>query len=167
MANDPTQRSDKELALWMLERMQRSEESLAVIKAARRDGTRDLLDTPEYVARHRQRLAPLYKGGDEETVELPPELVAALQAIGDRDLLSGNEELIEKALAAYIKQHPKGDDDLPTEWETTFDLARAEVEGRISGAFKPGFTAELAAAARREIAREAGADRSLGSGRED
>ena len=159
--------ADKELALWMLERMRDSEEFLGVIRAARSAGGTDILDTPDYIARHKVRLAPLYQGADEEAVEVSDTVVALLEKLGARDLASCNEELLEKALAAYIAKHPKGGEGLPADWPSTFDLAKAEIEGRTNGAFKPGFTAELAAAARSEIARQAGADKSRGSGRDD
>ena len=158
--------TDVELALWMLERMRDSEGFLGVIRAARSAGGTDILDTPDYVARHKSRLAPLYQGADEETIEASDTVVALLEKLGARDLASCNEELLEKALAAYIAKHPDGGEGLPTEWPSTFDAARAEIEGRTTGAFKPGFTAELAAAARSEIARQAESNRGRGSGRE-
>ena len=157
--------TDVELALWMLERMRDSEGFLGVIRAARSAGGTDILDTPEYVARHKSRLAPLYQGADEETIEASDTVVALLEKLGARDLASCNEELLEKALAAYIAKHPDGGEGLPTEWPSTFDAARAEIEGRTTGAFKPSFTAELAAAARSEIARQAEAEKSRNSGR--
>ncbi len=170
MANDPNGRPksdapDKELALWMLERMRDSEGFLGVIRAARSAGGTDILDTPDYVARHKARLAPLYQGADEESVEASDTVVALLEKLGARDLASCNEELLEKALAAYIAKSPKGGEGLPSNWPSTFDAARDEIEGRTTGAFKPGFTAELAASARAEMARQAGADKSRGSGR--
>jgi hypothetical protein len=171
MANSPSNQpkagaSDKELALWMLERMRDSEGFLGVIRSARSAGGTDILDTPDYVARHKARLAPLYQGADEETVDVSDTVATLLEKLGARDLASCNEELLEKALAAYIAKHPKGGEGLPSDWPSTFDAARAEIEGRTKGAFKPGFTAELAASARAEMARQAGADKSRGSGRE-
>jgi hypothetical protein len=157
---------EQELALWMLDRMRDSEKFLGVIRAARSAGGTDILDTPDYVARHKSRLAPLYQGADEETIEASDTVVALLEKLGARDLVSCDEELLEKALAAYIAKHPKGGEGLPSDWPSTFDAARAEIEGRTTGAFKPGFTAELAAAARSEIARQSGADQSRGSGRD-
>ena len=158
--------TDVELALWMLERMRDSEGFLGVIRSARSAGGTDILDTPDYVARHKARLAPLYQGDNEETIEVSDTVVALLEKLGARDLASCNEELLEKALAAYIAKSPKGGEGLPSDWPSTFDAARAEIEGRTAGAFKPGFTAELAAAARAEMARQASADKSRSSGRE-
>jgi hypothetical protein len=159
--------ADKELALWMLERMRLSKESLGVISAARSAGSTDVLDTPDYVALHTQRLAPLYQGADEEVFDAPASLLAKIELLAKRDLLSSPEEFIEKALAAYIAKHPKGDTDLPPHWQTTIDDARAEVEGRTSGAFHPGFTAELATAARAEIARRNGLEKGTTRDRDD
>ena len=166
MANEPTGRSDKELALWMLDRMRDSEEFLGVIRAARTAGRPDILDTPDYVSRHKDRLKKLYQSDDEEDIEAPASLAGTIDEIAARDLLSGREELIEKALAAYIERHPKGAEGLPKDWQSTFDLARAEVEGQSSGAFKPGFVAELAAAARTELDRQAAAERTRDAGRD-
>lgn len=166
MANSPMVKSDKELALWMLDRMRDSEEFLGVIRAARSAGGTDILDTPDYIARHKGRLAPLYQGEHEDMVDVPESVAVALEKITGRDLLSCNEELIEKALAAYLAKHPKAGEGLPTDWPSTFDLAKAEIEGQIQGAFKPGFIAELATAARGELARQSAADKSRGSGRD-
>ncbi|MBX9925194.1 MAG: hypothetical protein K2Y05_02445 [Hyphomicrobiaceae bacterium] len=156
---------DKELALWMLERMRDSKEFLNVIRAARSAGGSDILDTSEYVALHKGRLAPLYQGAREDKVELSEEAAAAVAKLTARDLLSGNEELLEQALAAYIATHAKADEGLAKDWETTFDLARDEIEGRTNGAFKPGFTADLATAARSELARRVGLDKGHGAER--
>jgi hypothetical protein len=142
----------------MLERVKDSDEFLGTLRAARIAGKRDLLDEPRYVDRHKSKLKKLYQSDDEETVDAPPSLAGAIDEIAARDLLSSREELIEKALLAYIDAHPKGAEGLPTGWQTTFDAARAEIEGRTSGAFEPGFVADLAAAARREMARERTAD---------
>lgn len=150
-----TNKSDRELALWMLERVRDSEEFLGVIKAARTAGSRDVLDTPEYVARHRGRLKPLYQSDDSDTEEAPAALASLIDEIVARDMLSSREELLEKALKAYLESHPKGMEGLPLEWETTFEAARAEIEGKTSGAFEPGFVAGLADAARAELARQA------------
>ncbi len=158
--------ADKELALWMLERMRDSEEFLGVIRAARSAGGTDILDTPDYIALHTRRAAPLYQGEHEELVDAPASLVAVIEKLAERDLLSGKEDLIEKAIAAYLAKHPKGDTDLPKNWQSTVDLARAEIEGHTSGAFKPGFVTELATAARQEIARRAGLDSGRGAGRD-
>jgi hypothetical protein len=159
--------ADKELALWMLERMRLSEETLGVIRAARSAGGTDVLDTPGYVAQHTKRLAPLFQGADEEVIDAPISMVALIEKLAERDLLSSPEEFIEKALAAYIAKHPKGDTDLPPNWQSTVDAARAEVEGRTSGAFRPDFTAELATAARAEIARRNGLEKGSARDRSD
>jgi hypothetical protein len=157
MASDasmnPNNKSDQELALWMLERMRDSEEFLGVIRAARTNGTRDVLDTPDYVTRHKGRLKKLYQSDSDDTEETPASVAGVIDEIVARDMLSSREELLEKALAAYIAKHPRGAEGLPIEWQTTFDAARAEIEGRTSGAFEPGFTASLAAAARQELER--------------
>lgn len=166
MANEPNGRSDQELALWMLERMKDSADFLGTLRAARVKGKRDILDEPQYVDRHKGRLKKLYQGDDEETVDAPVSLAGTLDQIAARDLLSSREELIEKAIAAYLDTHPKGAEGLPSGWQTTFDLARAEIEGKSQGAFKPGFVAELAASARKEMAREAEAARARDQGRE-
>lgn len=153
MANEP--KSDRDLALWMLERMKDSAEFLGVLKAARIDGKTDVLDTPDYVAKHKGRLKKLYQGSDEESVGVASSTAAKMAALADRDLLSGREELIEKAIAAYLSLHPDRDKGLPREWQSTFDLARDAIEGRVSGAFGATFAADLAQAARDEMARMA------------
>lgn len=153
MANEP--KSDRDLALWMLERMKDSSEFLAVLEAARRKGAPDVLDTPDYVARHKDRLKKLYQGSDEEDVGVTSSAAAKMAALAERDLLSSREELIEKAIAAYLAQHPRGTEGLPREWQSTFDLARAAVEGRVTGAFGATFVADLAQSAREEMARQA------------
>jgi hypothetical protein len=162
--NEPTGGSDSDLALWMLERMKDSDEFLGTLRAARIAGKRDLLDEPRYVDRHKGKLKKLYQSDDEETVDTPTSLAGAIDEIAARDLLSSREELIEKAILAYIDAHPKGAEGLPAGWQTTFDAARAEIEGRASGAFQPGFVASLAAAARLELTRQA--DRERDTGRE-
>jgi len=146
---------DKELALWQLDRMRDSEEFLAVIQKARIAGKADILDEPEYVARHKRNAARLYQSGTDEDVEVPISVAAKIEALMQRDMLSSPEEFIEKALAAYIERHPRGAEGLPREWQSTFDAARAEIEGKTSGAFEPGFVADLAAAARSELDRQA------------
>jgi hypothetical protein len=147
---------EKQLALWMLNRMRDSEEFLGVIREARRAGAPDILDTPDYVARHKARLAPLYQDSVEEPLEAAEEVAAVVEGIADHDLLSCREELLEKAIAAYLRQRPKKDgDDLPSDWPTTFSAAEAEIEGRTKGAFREGFVANLAGLARKEMAREA------------
>ena len=160
---------DKALALWMLDRMRDSEEFLGVIQAARRTGRPDVLDEPDYVARHKSRLAKLYQSDedDEDTIDAPPSLAAKIDAVMRRDMISSVEELLEKALAAYIDNHPSKSEGLPKDWQTTFDVARAEIEGKTSGAFEPGFAANLAASARAEIDRSLEADQARESdGRE-
>ena len=151
---------DQALALWMLDRMRDSEEFLGVIQAARKAGRPDVLDEPDYVARHKGRLAKLYQSDedDEDTIDAPPSLAAKIDAVMRRDMISSVEELLEKALAAYIDNHPSKNEGLPKNWQTTFDVARAEIEGKTSGAFEPGFVANLAASARAEIDRSAEAD---------
>jgi Arc/MetJ-type ribon-helix-helix transcriptional regulator len=170
MASDasmnPANKTDQELALWMLERMRDSEEFLGVIRAARTAGSRDVLDTPDYVTRHKGRLKKLYQSGSEDPVEAPASLAGIVDELVARDLLSSREELLEKALKAYLDSHPKGAQGLPAEWQTTFDAARAEIEGRTSGAFEPGFVAALASAARQEMERQAASERDRASGRE-
>lgn len=154
MPSDYGRLSEKELALWMLDKMRDSESFLGVLKAARVAGEPDVLDTPDYVARHKGRLKTLYQGDGEETTDMPASTAAVIDQLVDRDLLSSREELIEKALAAYLDRHPKGRDGLPSAWQSTFELARDEIEGRSKGAFRKGFVAELAAAARQEMERQ-------------
>jgi hypothetical protein len=175
MSNDPTTMPskglpDRELALWMLDRMQDSEAFLAEIQAARVKGRPDILDTPDYVALHKSRLKKLYQGGDDgEYAEVPPALIGKIDAIIERDMMTSVEEFLEKAIAAYVEKHPMKTQDLPHEWETTFQAARAEVEGRTNGAFEPDFTAVLATSARAEIDRRHEVERGRdmgGQGRE-
>ena len=147
---------DKDLALWMLERMRDSEEFLAVLQKARRAGKPDVLDTPAYVARHKARLAKLYTADAEDDVEVFEETKKKIEFLMARDMLSSPEEFIEKALAAYIEKHPRGAEGIDGHWQSTFDAARAEIEGKTQGMFEPGFTAGLAASAREELARQAG-----------
>lgn len=147
--------SDTDLALWMLECMRGSERFLAVIKAARVTGGRDALDTPNYVERHRSRLKKLFQSGSGDDTPLPPATATKVAAIMKRDLLSSPEEVLEKALDAYLELNPRGLDGIDAERHSLFDLAREEIEGRTSGEFRPGFVGELAAAAREERARQA------------
>ncbi|MEQ1615978.1 MAG: hypothetical protein ABL904_24735 [Hyphomicrobiaceae bacterium] len=147
---------DSELALWMLERMRDSEEFLGVLQKARKAGARDVLDTPDYVARHKARLAKLYKSDTEDDVTVSATTIAKIEMLMARDMLSSPEEFIEKALAAYIEKHPRGAEGIDGNWQSTFEAARAEIEGRTQGMFEPGFTAGLAASAREELARQAG-----------
>ncbi len=156
-------RSDRELALWMLDQMRESEEFLAMLRAARRQGRRDILDTRADFAPHQKRLAKLFKGDEDAAVgDAPPALVGVIEEVIARDLMSGREEFLEKALAAYLEQHPRGSEGLPVEWQTTIEAARAEIEGRTSGAFEPGFAGKLADAARKEIERTADHDKDRG-----
>lgn len=149
-------RSDKELALWMLDRIDASEKLLA----ARRSGSPAEQPDDRNSAFDRRVLETLYRGPDAEDQRLPAALVGIMDAIGNRDLLAGREEVIEKALAAYISRHPNGNDGLPTAWQTTIAAARAEVEGRTTGNFAPNFVATLAKAARDEMVMEANRERS-------
>jgi len=147
---------DKDLAMWMLERMRDSEAFLAILQKARTVGKPDVLDSPDYVARHKRRVAKLYQSDSEDDVATSPSTAAKIEALMQRDMLSSPEEFIEKALAAYIEKHPRGAESLAPDWQTTFDAARDEIEGKTSGAFEPGFTAGLAASARDELARQTG-----------
>jgi hypothetical protein len=166
MANNMTDASDKVLALWMLDRMRDSDEFLGVIRAARSAGEPHILDTPDIAAQHTSRLTPLYQGDTEVELEASDSLVAAMEKAKARNLLSCDEELLEKALAAFLAAHPKNGEGAPSDWPATFDLAKDEIEGRTSGAFKAGFVAELASAARVELARSASVGQSRLSGRE-
>lgn len=147
--------SDTELALWMLERSRDSERFLGVLRAARITGRRDILDTPDYVERHRTRLKKLFNSGSGDDTPLPPATAAKVAAIMKRDLLSSPEEFLEKALDAYLQLNPRGLEGIDGEQKSLFDAARDEIEGRTSGEFRPGFAAEIAAAAREELARQA------------
>jgi hypothetical protein len=83
-----------------------------------------------------------------------------LERVGEQQLLSCPEEIIEKALAAYLQQNPQAAEAVDDDWPTSFASAEAELEGRTSGAFGPGFLAGLAAAAREERDRLKEAERS-------
>jgi len=143
--------SDASLALWMLELMRDSAGFLDVIRSSRKARRRDVLDTPDYVERHQSRLRKLYQSDAEDDAPMTSATSAKIAAVIVRDMLSSREELIEKALSAYLEKHPGS---LDTEWQTTFEAARAEIEGRTKGAFEPGFVGGLAAAAREELQRE-------------
>lgn len=145
---------DKDLALWLLERMRSSEDFVASLRRARTAGTQDLLDRPEFSAPHLKRLAKLYQAGSEDDVTTTASTAAAIDTVIARDLLSGREQFVELALASYLDQHPELADGLPKDWQTTIEAARAEVEGRTSGAFDADFTSRLAAAAREEMQHE-------------
>lgn len=151
--------SEQQLALWMLEKMQDSEAFLRDVRAARVKGKPDILDEPQFVDPHKTRLKRLFQTGDGEDVDLPASAAAVIEELVARDALSSPEELIEKALAAYVDKHPDGAKGLPENWQSTIELARAEIEGRTQGAFRDGFVAELAGAARAEMDREAEAGR--------
>lgn len=152
--------SDRDLALWMLERMRESDTFLESIRAARSAGGTDMLDRPEYTDAHRVRLAPLFEGDKLSTLDVSETVDAAVTKLKEFQLLSGNEELLEKVLAAFLAKHPKIATTVPADWPSTIDAARAEVEGKTKGRFRAGFTADLASAARRELERNAQADRS-------
>jgi hypothetical protein len=159
MPNDHANMTDRELALWMLAKMRDSEEFLGVLAKARAAGRPDILDTPDYADKHKTRLKKLYQDDTEGTVTVTAGAAALIEHLQKRDGLSSPEELIEKALAAYLASHEKGSEGLPAQWQSTFALAEAEIEGRVSGAFGTGFVAELASMARQEMEKQAGAER--------
>ena len=163
--NTSAGKSEKELALWMLDQMRDSEEFLGVLKAARVTGTRDILDSPAYIARHQARLKPLFQSDSEDDAPISTSTASNIEALVERDLLSSREELIEKALTAYLEKHPEIAKELPVAMQPTFEAARAEIEGQTSGVFEAGFVGKLAAAARTELARQAEALRELEAGR--
>lgn len=155
--------SQKALALAALDRIGESERELSDIRArAARGEGRPGLEAPP----HLDRVQALYQSETVEMVELPATMVAMMDQLAARDLLSCREEFIEKALAAYIAEHPRGTEDLPKDWQTTVASARDEVEGRTQGAFGPGFTAALAAVEQREQHRQ-GSGRDTARGRDD
>lgn len=147
------------MALAMVSKLANSQGSLAVIREARQQGTRDVLDDPAYVAKHRQRLKRLYQGDAETPVSLPVPIAKVIEAIMSRDLLSSPEELIEKALGAYLDQHPKGREGVTIDWPTTAAAARAEIEAGAADRFDAGFAGRLAEAEREERSRVAEKDR--------
>ena len=153
MANDrpAPDASERELALWQLTRLRDSERFLGVLKAARVRGARDVLDTPDYVDRHAARLKALYQSDSDDEMPVSAATAAKIKAILQRDLLSGPEEFIEKALAAYLERNPER---IVPEWQSTFDAARDEIEGRTTGSFEAGFIAKLANEARAELAQQ-------------
>jgi hypothetical protein len=167
MANNATGHggmTERELALWMLEKMKDSDTFLGILRKSRVEGQRHVLDTADIRALHVRRLKMLHQGDEEETVEVPVSLAGTIAALVERDLLSGPEELIEKAIAAYVER--TGERDLPRFSEGTIEMARAEIEGRTQGQFDAGFVKELAEAARAELAREAEAERDREQDRE-
>lgn len=153
MAGDPSlpraDMPDKELALWMLQRMRDSAGFMDVLRNARVQGKRDVLDTPAYVARNGKRVANLFQSDTEEDVAAASSTAQTIEEIMRRDLISSPEEFLEKAIAAYIEKH--GAKDLPAEWQSTFEAAQAEIEGRTQGVFEAGFVEKLAGAAREEL----------------
>ncbi len=149
---------DRDLALWMLQRMKNSAEFMVVVRKARIDGKRDVLDTPDYVARHSKRVAKLFQSDTEEDIAAASSTAAAIEEIMRRDVISSREEFLEKAIAAYLEKH--GAEGVAPEWQSTFEAARAEIEGRTSGAFAQSFVASLANAARDELSAEAEKSRS-------
>lgn len=151
MPTTPTGRTTKELALWMLGRMADSDEFLGVLRKARAAGKRDILDTPDYIARHKARLAKLHKADSEEDADITTAAAAAIDAIIERDLLSSREEFIDKAIAAYVEKY--GADGLGDADRSLVEAARDEIEGHTQGAFEAGFVDRLADAAREEMAR--------------
>ena len=165
MTNNPTGTSDRELALWMLERMRESDKFLEVIRAARSAGVPHLLDKADTTSMHTGALALLYQGDTDVALDTSSPVAAAMDKAKARYLLSCDEELLEKALAAFLAAHPKIAEGVPSDWPATFNQAKDEIEGRTSGVFKTGFVAELAAAARLELARSAGVDKSRGAER--
>ncbi len=162
MPTIPTAKTDKELALWMLDRMADSDEFLGVLRKARAAGKRDILDAPDYIAKHKARLLKLHKADSEEDTDITTAAAAWIDALVERDLLSSREEFFDKAIAAYVEKY--GADHLPGADRSIVEAARDEIEGKTSGAFEPGFTANLAAAAHVELAAEA--EKSRGQERE-
>lgn len=163
MPTIPTGKTDKELALWMLDRMADSDEFLGVLRKARAAGKRDILDAPDYIAKHKARLLKLHKADSEEDTDITTAAAAWIDALVERDLLSSREEFLDKAIAAYVEKY--GADHLPGADRSIVEAARDEIEGKTSGAFEPGFTAGLAAAARIELDRQAAAEKSRDAGR--
>lgn len=158
MANSSNPKSERELALWMLDRMTDSDEFLGVLRKARVAGKPHILDTPDYIAKHKARLLKLHKADSEEDTEITTAAAAWIDALVERDLLSSREEFLDKAIAAYVEKY--GADRLPGADKSMVAAARDEIEGRTSGAFEEGFTANLAAAARGELERQAAAEKS-------
>jgi len=156
--------TERELALWMLEKMKDSETFLNILRKARAEGEPHVLDKADIRALHVLRLRMLHEGDEEETVEVPVSLAGTIAALVERDLLSGPEELIEKAIVAYIER--TGERDLPRFSEATIEMARAEIEGRTQGQFDGRFVSDLAMAARAELALEAEAERAREQDRE-
>lgn len=150
----------------MASKLANSQASLTIIRDARRAGKKDVLDDPAYVAKHRRRLKALYEGDAEAPVTLPIPIAKVIEAIIARDLLSSPEELLEKALAAYLDRHPRGREGMPLDWQTTTDAVRAEIEFGASGRFDAGFIGRLAEAEREEV-REQGLEKARGLERGD
>ncbi len=150
----------------MASKLANSQGSLAVIREARKQGKRDVLDDPAYVARHRQRLRRLYQSDAEAPVSLPVPIAKVIEAIMSRDLLSSPEELIEKALGAYLDQHPRGREGVAIDWATTPAAVRAEIEAGTAERFDAGFAGRLAEAERKEE-RQRGAEKDRANERND
>ena len=163
MPTIPTGKTDKELALWMLDRMADSDEFLGVLRKARAAGKRDILDAPDYSANHNARLLKVHIADIEEETYITNAHAASLKPLVERDLLSSREEFLDKAIAAYVEKY--GADHLPGADRSIVEAARDEIEGKTSGAFEPGFTSGLAAAALIELYRQAAAEKSRDAGR--
>ncbi|MBX9924951.1 MAG: hypothetical protein K2Y05_01210 [Hyphomicrobiaceae bacterium] len=129
-----------------------SDEFLGVLRKARAAGKRDILDTPDYIAKHKARLLKLHKSDSEEDTDITTAAAAWIDALVERDLLSSREEFLDKAIAAYVEKY--GVDHLPGADKSIVDAARDEIEGKTQGAFASGFVATLASAARAEFAAE-------------
>lgn len=129
MPSDTTKATERDAALVMLDRIADSARFLEVIRQARVSGARDILDTPDYVARHKARQKKIYAGGgdDDEPVEVPARLAAMIAALVERDLLAGPEALIEKAIGCYLELHPEKTKGLP-EVVTTLEATRRDIE---------------------------------------
>jgi hypothetical protein len=146
----PSAENEKALARAMLEKLAVSEKLLAEIRDARTQGLADPADRPKLVERHKARLRRLYQDDDESEVGVSASVAAQIEAAMSRDVLSCREELVEKAIAAYLQGHPRGAEGLPKDWQTTLALAEQQVEGRSDTAFRETFVSALAAAERAE-----------------
>ncbi|NDC59351.1 MAG: SgcJ/EcaC family oxidoreductase, partial [Alphaproteobacteria bacterium] len=102
------------------------------------------------VARHASRVKRLYQDSEEGEVGVPVSVAAAIDAATARDVLSCREELVEKAIAAYLQAHPRGTEGLPKDWQTTLALAEQQIEGQVKDAFRDNFVGELAQSERAE-----------------
>ena len=160
-----TEQNDKVLALAMLAKIARSETLLSDICTARFAGRRDPLDSPDVVARHASRVKRLYQDSEEGEVGVPVSVAAAIDAATARDVLSCREELVEKAIAAYLQAHPRGTEGLPKDWQTTLALAEQQIEGQVKDAFRDNFVGELAQSERAERDQQKDRSRSNDRGR--